>query len=150
MGGGNFVVDFEIERATPHRLETSEANNRLITDKTKIGMRSFTLTLIATIATMAAMIASAAEASAQRLTIVGRVVNADKEPIAYATVVALRDGEQASGMTSDNEGRFSLALPPATYTLNISYLGYKSDSREVELIASCDIGDIILEAHHFS
>ena len=121
MGGGNFVVDFEIERATPHRLETSEANNRLITDKTKIGMRSFTLTLIATIATMAAMIASAAEASAQRLTIVGRVVNADKEPIAYATVVALRDGEQASGMTSDNEGRFSLALPPATYTLNISY-----------------------------
>ena len=67
MGGGNFVVDFEIERATPHRLETSEANNRLITDKTKIGMRSFTLTLIATIATMAAMIASAAEASAQRL-----------------------------------------------------------------------------------
>ena len=108
-------------------------------------MRSFTLTLIATIATMAAMIASAAEASAQRLTIAGRVVNADKEPIAYATVVALRDREQASGMTSDNEGRFSLALPPATYTLNISYLGYKSDSREVELIASCDIGDIILE-----
>lgn len=108
-------------------------------------MRRFTFTLIATIATMAAIVASAAEASAQRLSLAGRVVTADKEPIAYATVVALRNGVQASGITSDNEGRFSLTLQPATYTLNISYLGYKSDSRQIELTASCDIGDIVLE-----
>ena len=108
-------------------------------------MRSFIFTLIATIATVTAIIASTAEVSAQRLTVAGRVVTTEKQPIAYATVVALHDGEQASGITSDNEGRFSLALQPATYTINISYLGYKSVVREMTLTESCDIGDITLE-----
>lgn len=85
-------------------------------------------------------------ASAQRLSLSGRVVTGEANPIAYATVVALKDGVQAAGGATNNEGNFTLALSSGSYTLNVSYVGYKSQTREVVIAENTNIGDITLEA----
>ena len=90
------------------------------------------------------MLAISINAIAQRYTLSGCVESSDKEPIAYATVVALKDGVQAAGSATNDEGRFSLAVSAGTYTLNVSYIGYTNEVREVTVTSSTDIGVITL------
>ena len=85
-------------------------------------------------------------AMAQRHSLTGRIINSEEQPIAYATVVALNNGSQVAGCATNDEGLFSLSIATGTYTLNISYLGYKSQTTEVMVSGATDIGTITLEA----
>lgn len=53
----------------------------------------------------------------------GRVIDEKGAPVAFATVVLLQAGEQAAGMTTEADGRFSLKVPTGDYTLRIQYVG---------------------------
>ena len=94
-----------------------------------------------------ALIIGISTAAAQRHTLSGRVEGSNNEPIAYATVVALKDGVQAAGGATNSEGTFSLSLAAGRYTLNVSYIGYDSVVREVEVTTSTDIGIITLTSN---
>lgn len=41
--------------------------------------------------------------------------------------------EAGKGMSTDLEGQFSFPLPPGNYTLQISYVGYKTHSQEIKV-----------------
>ena len=105
-------------------------------------MKRFAFAIIATIVAVAASMDSAA---AQRYAVTGRVVSTTAEPIAYATVVALKNGEQASGSTTNSEGEFTLSLPVGDYTINFSFLGYKSVVRQVAISEDLSLDDTTLE-----
>ncbi len=85
-----------------------------------------------------------ANAAQPELTVSGRVIGENQEPIGYATVVALRDEQEVSGVASDSDGSFSLVLPAGDYTLKVSYVGYEIYSCEVS--ESCELGDVVLKA----
>lgn len=74
----------------------------------------------------------------------GRVVNAQGEPIAFATVVLLAGEEQVDGLASESDGTFTLTAPAGRYTLRIQYVGYEPLTREVELPQESDLGELIL------
>ena len=57
--------------------------------------------------------------------ITGRVLSAAGRPIASARVRALRNGLTPRGVTTDLQGRFTIAqLPPGSYTLEAARTGY--------------------------
>ena len=105
-------------------------------------MKEFSLRLMAMVA--AAMLTSTA-LYAQRATVTGRVLDNEAQPIAYATAVLLRNDTQAAGGTTDSEGRFSLNVAEGDYTLQLSFIGYKSYHSTISVSASTDIGDIVLQ-----
>ena len=77
----------------------------------------------------------------------GSITSADNTPIIGATVIATSSTGTESGTNSDAEGSFSLALrEPGTYQLSISYIGYESFSKEVDISAgnNMDLGTIVL------
>ena len=92
------------------------------------------------------MLIGAASASAQRHTISGRIIDNDHNPIAYATVVLLNQGSQATGGSTNDEGRFTLLAPAGDYTISARYLGYKTYEHAIAITATTDLGDIVLES----
>ena len=69
---------------------------------------------------------AALPASAQRI-VMGKVVDADNEPLAGAAVFVKE--QKTVGMTTDMEGNYRLRLPDdKEYTLQASYLGYVTQS----------------------
>ena len=82
-------------------------------------IRVFTLLLLFTVT-----------ASAQTFKLDGVVIDAEDHttmPGAYVGLSYLADSSQSTGMQTDTAGRFSFpGLPPAGYTLEIKYLGYKT------------------------
>lgn len=77
--------------------------------------------------------------------VTGAVADSEGAPIAYATVIAMRDGEQAAGTTTDDNGAFAISLPDGDYHLVFDFLGYKSHERALTLRGSLDLGTITLE-----
>ena len=92
------------------------------------------------------MLIGAASASAQRHTISGRIIDNDHNPIAYATVVLLNEGNQSAGGSTNDEGRFTLLAPAGDYTISARYLGYKTYEHAIAITATTDLGDIVLES----
>lgn len=82
---------------------------------------------------------------AQKYQLSGRIVNGEQSAIPYATVVLLENGVQITGNTSDGEGRFSISANSGSYTLHISYIGYKTLQQDILLSSTLDLGDITLE-----
>lgn len=74
--------------------------------------------------------------------VTGHVIDDQNRPVAYATVVLLRDTQQAAGQATDTEGRFYLKLLPGDYTLSVQYLGYESIDRPIRITGDTDLGDI--------
>ena len=67
---------------------------------------------------------------AQKRTISGTVVDERNEPLIGATIVA----EGKSGMTITNvDGKFTLTVPDKAKTIEVSYLGYVSWQKKIEL-----------------
>ncbi|MEJ7912522.1 MAG: DUF5686 and carboxypeptidase regulatory-like domain-containing protein [Chitinophagaceae bacterium] len=66
--------------------------------------------------------------SAQGIT--GTVTDSTGLPLAFATISVL---SSANGTTSNNTGKFSLSLPPGSYTLTCRHIGYQLAQQEVEL-----------------
>ena len=91
------------------------------------------------------MVAATVSAAAQKYGITGRVVSTESEPIAYATVVITNDNGQVAGGATNDKGYFALYATEGDYTLNISYIGYKSQTTPLELHTNVDLGDIRLE-----
>ena len=75
----------------------------------------------------------------------GRVVNAKGEGISYATVVAMQEGVQRDGSTTDDKGYFLLKLSAGEYDLSVDYVGYKTLSRKITVSADGDLGVLTLE-----
>ena len=92
------------------------------------------------------MLIGAASASAQRHTISGRIIDNDHNPIAYATVVLLNEGNQSAGGSTNDEGVFSLSAPAGTYTFTASFIGYKNVERTLDITSTVDLGDIVMES----
>ena len=97
------------------------------------------------IATMVLILGSASTLSAQRLSLGGRVVGSAEEPIAYATVVLIQEATQVTGTTTNSEGRFSLSAVAGDYTLNITYIGYKTVQQPITLTQNTTLEDITLK-----
>jgi hypothetical protein len=83
----------------------------------------------------------------QVLEIKGKIVNAESNSIAFANIIIL-DGTSSSalkGTTSNENGYFQITnLKPGKYTLKISFLGYESQSIEIDINKSIDKGNIVL------
>lgn len=88
---------------------------------------------------------------AQQVTIRGVVRDAsDKEPLPRVSVrlLAAKDSSFVTGVTGDNNGSFVLKpVAPGSYIATFSYLGYKTQYKDVKAVASqprLDIGEILL------
>lgn len=93
-----------------------------------------------------AMVASTLYASAQRHTVTGRVVEAENQPVAFATIVILNGDRQVAGGTSDQDGHFALTSSSGEYTLQASYIGYKSHKQQIVIDGDIDLGEIVLSS----
>ena len=113
------------------------------------------LSFIAFIAMLlfAAPVARAAEAKAmaemsatqQQRMLRGNIVDEQGAYISYVTIVAMQDGRQVSGVSSDNQGRFSFYVPDGTYNIVIECVGYETFEREVTMPEGADMGTITLK-----
>ena len=104
-------------------------------------MKRFTFAILVAIAAMSV------EATAQKLSISGRITDENRQPIPFATVILLdQEKSQITGNTSAADGEFLLQAVRGDYELQISYIGYKSISRTILLESDLQLGDIILEA----
>ena len=79
--------------------------------------------------------------SAQDYSIFGKIVNENQESLAGATILVK---ELSSGTSSDINGEFILKAKEGTYTLVISYVGYKTIEREVVLPQSQELVIILV------
>lgn len=76
----------------------------------------------------------------------GRVIDRSGGAVGYATVVAMSEGSQAAGTTSDDNGRFVMKLPRGEYKVVIDFVGYESAERAVSVgDGEVDMGDIVLK-----
>ncbi|MBR5818393.1 MAG: outer membrane beta-barrel protein [Alistipes sp.] len=91
------------------------------------------------------IIGTAGSLAAQRYSLGGRVTDSAEQPIPYATVVVLQNDIQVAGTTTNSEGRFTLSAEGGDYTLNITYIGYKSAQLPVSLTQNTTLADIVLE-----
>ncbi|MBR3886383.1 MAG: TonB-dependent receptor family protein [Alistipes sp.] len=112
------------------------------------------LSFIAFIAMLlfAAPVARAAEAKAmaemsatQQRMLRGNIVDEQGAYISYVTIVAMQDGRQVSGVSSDNQGHFSFYVPDGTYNIVIECVGYETYEREVTMPEGADMGTITLK-----
>lgn len=97
-------------------------------------------------ALLAAIFTAMGTANAQTTNVTGHVVDGEGDPVAYATVVLLEEGLQASGGSTDAEGGFRLKAAPGHYTLKVQFIGYKSVESEIDITGSVDAGTFVLEA----
>ena len=67
---------------------------------------------------------------AQTGRITGQVLDAESRESLIGAAVVYGEGK---GVAADLDGRFSLPLPYGSYTLTISYIGYETVSRTVDL-----------------
>lgn len=58
-------------------------------------------------------------------TLTGTVADASNKPLAGANVVVKSDSGEAHTATSDAKGKFTISLPPATYTITVTASGFK-------------------------
>jgi len=76
-------------------------------------------------------------ARAQRVILSGTVMRADTNlPIAGASLFIIQTG---AGTTTDDNGRFSIALPPGSYDIDITSLGFRSDREHIVISRSRSI-----------
>lgn len=67
-------------------------------------------------------------------------------PGAHLIFKHIRDTSRVLRTTTDNNGLFSITMPRGRYTLRVSYLGYKTDERQLTLIEEVNnLGNIGLE-----
>ncbi len=75
----------------------------------------------------------------------GSVVDESGNYISYVTVVAMQDGRQVSGASSNTQGVFSFTLADGTYTILVECVGYETFEREVTMPEGADMGVITLK-----
>ena len=68
--------------------------------------------------------------NAQTFTLSGKVVDKNNEPLPGASIVAK---EIKKGTSSDFDGKFYLPLKKGLFTIEVSFVGYKTISKKIEL-----------------
>jgi iron complex outermembrane receptor protein len=81
--------------------------------------------------------------NAQTFTLNGKVVNENKEPLPGATVLVK---EENKGTSTDFDGKFRVNFPKGKYIIQVSFVGYKSVSREITLTKNDEI-EFVLSAN---
>jgi iron complex outermembrane receptor protein len=81
--------------------------------------------------------------NAQTFTLNGKVVNENKEPLPGATVLVK---EENKGTSTDFDGKFRVNFPKGKYVIQVSFVGYKSVSKEITLTKN-DAIEFILSAN---
>ncbi len=87
-------------------------------------------------------------AIAQSHTISGKVVDDKGAPISFVTALLFLNNDPAiiQGTSTDDDGSFSFdEVPPNTYRVSISMVGYNTSVKVFELKDNLDLGEIILE-----
>jgi iron complex outermembrane receptor protein len=69
-------------------------------------------------------------ANAQSFKLSGKVIDKNKEPLTGASILVK---EINKGTSADFDGNFSFTLVKGTYTLEVSFLGYKTISKKITL-----------------
>jgi outer membrane receptor protein involved in Fe transport len=81
----------------------------------------------------------AIEGSGQSVTVVGRIINENAEPVAFASVAILKDSVVAGGKISSEDGTFKLLIDSAgRYTIWVSHAFYSDSFKEIQVQASLD------------
>ena len=81
--------------------------------------------------------------NAQTFTLNGKVVNENKEPLPGATILVK---EENKGTSTDFDGKFRVNFPKGKYVIQVSFVGYKSVSKEISLTKN-DAIEFILSAN---
>ncbi len=103
-------------------------------------MRSLTTSIL----TALLVLFTAFSASAQRLSVKGRVVDSEAQPITYASVALTQNDKLITGCTSDIDGKFSFEANAGDYDLVVTFIGYEYHKQSLALSESVDLGDITL------
>jgi iron complex outermembrane receptor protein len=74
--------------------------------------------------------------NAQTFTLKGKVVDENNESLPGATILVK---EAKKGTSTDFDGAFSLNLPKGKYTIQISFIGYKTVSKEISITKNDEI-----------
>ena len=74
--------------------------------------------------------------NAQTFTLKGKVVDENNESLPGATILVK---EAKKGTSTDFDGAFSLNLQKGKYTIQISFIGYKTVSKEISIIKNDEI-----------
>ena len=85
------------------------------------------------------------ETEQQQKMLRGSVVDQTGNYISYVTVVAMQDGRQVTGASSNTQGVFSFSLADGTYTVMVECVGYETYERVVTMPAEADMGVITLK-----
>ncbi|MCL1626634.1 TonB-dependent receptor [Bacteroides caecicola] len=97
-------------------------------------------------------ISAFAQSGSGRATVTGTVLDGgDKSPVMQATVqiLSLKDSTMVKGNVSDLDGNFALSVRPGKYLLKISYIGYTTFFRQIEMTRNkprLNVGNIELQA----
>jgi hypothetical protein len=86
--------------------------------------------------------------ASQTFTVSGSVRDTNGQPLPFSNVILLQvsDSTQVSGISADDEGRFTLkGIPPEVYYLVAKYFGYRSVLVPLEVKSDIRIGAIVLE-----
>ena len=75
----------------------------------------------------------------------GSVVDDEGNYISYVTVVAMRDGRQVTGASSNTQGVFSFSLADGTYTIVVECVGYEPFEQQITMPEGADMGVITLK-----
>ena len=97
---------------------------------------------------LAIILISSTTLYSQSHTVSGAIKDQQNQPVAYANVVLLKsqDSTAVSGTTSDEEGLFEIAgVSEGNYIAQISFIGYKTEFRNLEINGDQNLGTIILE-----
>jgi iron complex outermembrane receptor protein len=74
--------------------------------------------------------------NAQTFTLKGKVVNENNESLPGATILVK---EPKKGTSTDFDGKFNVNLPKGNYTIQVSFIGYKTVSKEITLTKNEEI-----------
>jgi outer membrane receptor protein involved in Fe transport len=69
-----------------------------------------------------------------------------KEPMAFANVyLSDEDNNLIKGVITSEDGTFEITSDNGTYTLNVSFLGYKNWKKTLDITGDLDLGEIVIE-----
>ncbi len=77
----------------------------------------------------------------------GKLIASDSETaISFANAVLLQNGDVIKGNSSETSGTFLIEnITPGNYTISISFLGYTTYSKDIEVTRDLNLGTIVLQ-----